>query len=149
MRAIVQRVASASVDVEGERIAEIGAGLLIYLGVGQADDATHAEYLAHKIRYLRIFRDDEGKMNRDVVEAGGAAIVLSNFSLFGDARKGRRPAYTAAAAPDRAEALYLDFCERLGATGLAVQRGRFQAMMDVAAVNDGPINLLLDSEKLF
>lgn len=149
MRAIVQRVASASVDVDGQCIAKIGAGLLIYLGVGTGDDDAHAEYLAHKVRHLRIFRDDEGKMNRDVGEAGGAAIVVSNFSLYGDARKGRRPAYIAAAPPERAEALYLDFCRRLAETGIDVQQGRFQAMMAVSACNDGPINLLLDSEKLF
>ncbi|MCB9856551.1 MAG: D-tyrosyl-tRNA(Tyr) deacylase [Phycisphaerales bacterium] len=149
MRAIVQRVSSASVDVESERISEIGAGLLIYLGVGQADDATHAESLANKIRFLRIFKDEAGKMNRDVVEAGGGAIVVSNFSLYGDARKGRRPAYIAAAPPERAEALYLEFCDRLESAGVPVQRGRFQAMMAVSAVNDGPINILLDSEKLF
>ena len=149
MRAIVQRVASASVDVDGRRISEIGPGLLIYLGVGQPDDETHADYLAHKIRFLRIFMDDEGKMNRDVVEAGGAAIVVSNFSLFGDGRKGRRPAYVAAAPPNRAESLYLGFCDRLQAAGVSVQQGRFQAMMAVSAVNDGPINILLDSEKLF
>lgn len=149
MRAIVQRVASASVIVDGERIAEIGPGLLVYLGVGASDDESHAEFIAHKIRHLRIFRDDGGKMNRDVGEAGGAAIVVSNFSLYGDARKGRRPAYVSAAPPDRAEALYLATCRQLAATGIEVQRGRFQAMMAVSAVNDGPINILLDSEKLF
>lgn len=149
MRAIVQRVASAAVDVESSRISEIGKGLLIYVGVGQSDNASHAEYLAHKIRFLRIFMDEAGKMNRDVVEADGAAIVVSNFSLYGDARKGRRPAYIAAAPPERAESLYLEFCERLRAAGVPVQLGRFQAMMAVSAVNDGPINILLDTEKLF
>lgn len=149
MRAIVQRVASASVDVEDRRIANIGVGLLVYLGVGANDDEADAEYLANKIRHLRIFRDDEGRMNRDVGESAGAVIVVSNFTLYGDARKGRRPAYVAAAAPDRAEALYLGFCRQLAATGIDVQLGQFQAMMAVSAVNDGPINILLDSEKRF
>ncbi len=149
MRAIVQRVASASVEVDGECVAEIGAGLLIYLGIGRNDDTSHGEYLAHKIRHLRIFRDQEDKMNLDVGDINGAAIVVSNFSLFADARKGRRPAYIAAADPREAEALYLDFCERLSATGLIVQKGRFQAMMAVSAVNDGPINIQIDSEKLY
>ena len=149
MRAIVQRVASASVDVDGARIAGIGAGLLIYLGVGRNDDSTHVEYLAQKIRFLRIFRDADDKMNLDVGDINGAAIVVSNFSLYADARKGRRPAYLAAADPAEAETLYREFCDRLQETGIDVQKGRFQAMMAVSAVNDGPINIMLDSEKLF
>lgn len=148
MRAIVQRVASAEVVVEGARIASIEAGLLVYLGVGQQDEPRHASALADKVRFLRIFNDDAGKMNRDVLDAGGGALVVSNFSLYADTRKGRRPSYVEAAPPERAEALYALFCDELAARGVAVQRGRFRTAMRVGAVNDGPINILLDTSHM-
>lgn len=149
MRAVVQRVSSADVRVDGDCIAEIQAGLLVYLGVGIDDDEGQAAALAEKIRRLRIFVDDDGKMNRDVGEIGGAVLVVSNFSLYADARKGRRPSYVAAAPPERAKPLYELFCDALAGLGVSVSRGRFQAMMAVRSVNDGPINILLDTSRAF
>ncbi|MFQ5411865.1 MAG: D-aminoacyl-tRNA deacylase [Phycisphaerae bacterium] len=149
MRAVVQRVGRASVTIAGEVIARIDAGVLVYLGVARDDHEEDATYLANKIRHLRVFRDAEGKMNLDVAEAGGCVLVVSNFTLLGDARKGRRPAYTAAAEPAAANTLYEVFCERLRQAGLTVRTGRFRESMLVQAVNDGPINILLDSGKRF
>ncbi|HOF86760.1 MAG TPA: D-aminoacyl-tRNA deacylase [Armatimonadota bacterium] len=149
MRAVVQRVSSASVTVEGKIVGAIGAGVLVLLGVGQGDDEADADYLAEKIAHLRIFLDDDGKMNRGLLDTGGAALVVSQFTLYGDARRGRRPGYSAAAPPDEADRLYQYFCARLRAHGVPVEQGVFQAMMRVALVNDGPVTILLDSGKAF
>ena len=149
MRAVVQRVSRASVKVDGETIGQIGAGLLVLLGVAQDDSEADAVYLADKIAGLRIFEDAEGKMNRSVVEAGGALLAVSQFTLFGDVRRGKRPSFDAAARPERANALYEYFVAKVRATGLRVETGKFQAMMHVELVNEGPVTILLDSRKLF
>lgn len=150
MRAVVQRVQRASVTVEGRVAGEIGRGLLVLLGVGQGDDESDGRYLAGKIAGLRIFEDPEtGKMNRSVVDLGGAALVVSQFTLFGDVRRGRRPSFDQAAPPDEANRLYERFCDELRELDVAVETGVFQAMMDVELVNDGPVTILLDSKKLF
>ena len=149
MRAVVQRVTQARVVVESVVISEIAGGLLVLLGVGQGDTAAEADYLAGKIAGLRIFSDDAGKMNLDVAQAAGAVLLVSQFTLYGDVRKGRRPAFDAAAPPDVAERLYLSLAEQLRAAGLRVETGRFQAHMQVSLVNDGPVTILLDSAKKF
>lgn len=149
MRAVVQRVTEASVRVDGAVVGQIGAGVLVLLGVGRGDAAADAEFLADKVAHLRIFPDGAGVMNRSLVEAGGAALVVSQFTLLGDARKGRRPSYVDAAGPEEANRLYEHFCARLRAAGPRVATGTFRAMMDVALVNHGPVTLLLDSRKLF
>ena len=149
MRAVVQRVSSASVTVEEQVVGAIGAGVLMLLGVGQGDTEADADYLAEKIAHLRIFLDDDGKMNRSLLETGGAALVVSQFTLYGDARKGRRPGYSAAAPPDEADRLYQYCCARLRTHGVPVEQGIFQAMMSVALVNEGPVTILLDSGKAF
>ncbi len=149
MRAVLQRVSRASVTVDGTVVGEMGQGLLVLLGVGHGDTAADADYLADKIAHLRIFEDDAGKMNRSLLDVDGAALVISQFTLYGDARKGRRPSFTDAAPPGEANRLYEYFCTQLAATGLPVARGIFQAMMSVALVNEGPVTLLLDSKKQF
>jgi D-tyrosyl-tRNA(Tyr) deacylase len=149
MRAIVQRVGEASVTVEQRHHASIGPGLLVYLGVGRDDSEQDARFLADKIRHLRIFDDEAGQLNRDVVDVGGSVLAVSAFTLLGDARKGRRPSYVAAAGPDEAGPLYDSFCDALAATGVQVLRGVFRAYMQVASVNDGPVCILLDSSKVF
>lgn len=149
MRAVVQRVCSASVVVEERYVGEIGIGALVYLGIDTEDEEKDLVYLVDKIRHLRIFEDSAGKMNRDVGEVGGAALVVSAFSVCGDARKGRRPSYTVAAMPDKASAMYDQFCDALADTGIDVQRGVFRAYMEVNSVNDGPICILLDSKRVF
>jgi D-tyrosyl-tRNA(Tyr) deacylase len=149
MRAVVQRVTRASVNVDEEIIGEIGRGLLVLLGVAQEDAEADADYLAEKIAGLRIFEDDDGKMNLSVVDAGGAVLAVSQFTLFGDVRRGKRPSFDAAARPERARELYEYFVERVRAAGLRCETGRFQAMMDVEMVNSGPVTILLDSKKLF
>lgn len=149
MRAVVQRVASARVRVAGRTVGEIGPGLLVLLGVGREDEEADAQYLAEKIVHLRIFEDDEGKMNRSLLEVGGELLVVSQFTLYGDCRRGRRPSYSEAAPPERARALYQYFVTQVGAYGLRVQTGIFQEMMDVELVNRGPVTLLLDSRKQF
>ena len=149
MRAVVQRVTQAGVTVAGERIAEISAGLLVLLGVEQGDDKKAADYLADKVAGLRIFEDEAGKMNLSVADRGGEVLVVSQFTLLGDCRKGRRPGFSAAAEPEIAEPLCTYFVERLRDAGLFVQTGRFRADMAVDLVNDGPVTLLLDSRKLF
>ncbi len=149
MRAVLQRVKRARVSVAGEVIGEIGAGLLVFLGVAQTDTDADLDYMQKKIPELRIFEDDEGKMNRSVAEAGGALLVVSQFTLYGDARKGRRPGFTDAARPELAIPMYERFVEGCRSMGLRVETGRFGAMMDVELVNDGPVTLLLDSTKLF
>jgi D-tyrosyl-tRNA(Tyr) deacylase len=149
VRAVVQRVREASVRVEGELKGSIGAGLLVLLGVHAADTEADAATLADKVLNLRIFPDEAGQMNRSVLEAGGGLLVVSQFTLLGDARRGRRPSYVEAARPELADRLYERFVEELRPSGLAVATGVFRAMMDVALVNQGPVTILLDSRKLF
>ena len=149
MRAVVQRVKSASVKVEGKLVSEIGAGVLVFLGVAHEDTATEIEYIANKVANLRIFEDEEGKMNRSLLEMGGAALVVSQFTLYGDCRKGRRPSFIKAARPELANALYEEFITALEQQNIPTQGGTFQAMMDVELVNDGPVTILLDSDKQF
>lgn len=144
MRAVIQRVAEARVTVGGEIIAAIGAGLCVLLGVGKADGETHARALADKIIGLRIFEDEEGKMNRSVVESGGELLVVSQFTLYGDCRKGKRPSFSDAAGPDEAVELYKYFSQRLRQAGVKVANGRFQAHMKVSLVNDGPVTFFLE-----
>lgn len=149
MRAVVQRVNRASVTVAGEVTGEIGAGLLVLLGVGGNDTEKDADYLADKVVNLRIFADAADKMNLSVQEIGGAILVVSQFTLHGDCRKGRRPSYNDAAPPVMAEKLYEHFVTVLRKLGAPVATGRFQAMMEVNLLNDGPVTILLDSEKKF
>ena len=149
MRAVVQRASRASVKVNGELTGNIGEGLLVLLGVGQDDTDADASYLAEKVAGLRIFEDAEGKMNRSVTDVGGAVLAVSQFTLFGDVRKGKRPSFDAAARPERARALYEHFVERIRATGVRCETGRFQEMMEVELINQGPVTILLDSRKLF
>ena len=149
MRAVVQRVTRASVKVAGTIAGEIGAGLLVLLGVAQDDTEADADYLVDKVAGLRIFEDADGKMNRPVAEAGGAVLAVSQFTLFGDVRRGKRPSFDAADRPEQAVRLYEYFVARIRAAGLRCETGRFQEMMQVELVNDGPVTILLDSKKLF
>lgn len=149
MRAVVQRVSRAKVTVDCTITGQINRGLLILLGVGGDDEERDAQYLCDKISGLRIFEDDNGKMSRSVLDVGGQALVVSQFTLYGDVRRGRRPSFDAAAKPAEANRLYERFCELLRKTGLVVETGAFQAMMDVELVNDGPVTILLDSSKAF
>jgi len=149
MRAVVQRVSRAKVTVAGEITGDIGQGLLVLLGVGRADTEAGANYLADKIVGLRIFEDDAGKMNRSVAEVGGAVLAVSQFTLYGDVRKGKRPSFDDAARPEMARTLYETFVSRVRESGVRCETGHFQEMMDVELVNDGPVTILLDSEKTF
>ena len=149
MRAVIQRVDDASVQVSGAVVGEIGAGLVVLLAVAGDDSLEDANYLADKIINLRIFADDEGKMNRSLQDTGGAVLAVSQFTLYGDVRRGRRPSYTDAAEPAKANELYEYFVERMRSMGVKVQTGVFQAKMKVSLVNDGPVTILLDSRKLF
>jgi D-aminoacyl-tRNA deacylase len=149
MRACVQRVSQASVTVAGEVTGQIERGLLVLLGVAAGDTDDDAQQLAQKIIELRIFPDDEGKMNRSLLEAGGAMLVVSQFTLLGDCRKGRRPSFTEAAPPEEAQRLYEKFVAAVKGQGVRVETGRFREHMDVALVNDGPVTLLMDSRKAF
>ena len=149
MRAVVQRVSSASVVVEGRVAGEIGPGLLVLLGVSTRDAATDAAYLAEKVAGLRIFEDADGKMNRSVADAGGAVLAISQFTLYGDVRRGRRPSFDEAARPEQARELYEAFVTQIRQRGLRCETGQFQAMMSVALVNEGPVTILLDSGKAF
>jgi D-aminoacyl-tRNA deacylase len=149
MRAVVQRVSRASVTVDGQIVGNIERGLLVLLGVTHADTEAAADYLAEKIVGLRIFEDDAGKMNFSVADVGGAVLAVSQFTLYGDARKGKRPSFDDAARPEQARKLYEYFVERVRALGLRCETGRFQEMMQVELVNDGPVTILLDSEKSF
>ena len=149
MRAVVQRVSRAKVTVAGEIAGEIGLGLLVLLGVGREDSEANADYLAEKIVGLRIFEDDGGKMNRSVLDVRGAVLVVSQFTLYGDARKGKRPSFDDAAPPQRARELYEYFVEKIRSAGLRCETGRFQEMMAVELVNEGPVTILLDSTKIF
>ena len=148
VRAVVQRASEASVRVAGEEVGRIGPGLVVLLGVGKDDSGRDAEILAEKVLNLRVFADEAGQMNRSVVDEGGGLLVISQFTLMGDARKGRRPSYIEAAPPEEAERLYSHFVERLRPSGLEVATGVFRAMMDVALVNQGPVTILLDSRRL-
>ncbi len=149
MRAVVQRVTHASVSVHGEAVGKIGKGLLIFLGVSTEDTEKDIEYMVQKIAHLRVFEDEAGRMNRSLLDTQGAALVVSQFTLYGDCRRGRRPSFTDAAPPDKANAFYETFIEQLGELGLNVQSGVFQAFMDVELLNDGPVTLMLDSQKTF
>ncbi|MCE5339547.1 MAG: D-tyrosyl-tRNA(Tyr) deacylase [Planctomycetaceae bacterium] len=149
MRAVVQRVKKASVTVDSRIVGQINAGLLVYLGVGKGDDESDAVFIADKLVNLRIFKDGNQKMNLNVKDAAGEILIVSNFTLYGDCRKGRRPGFDLAAEPAIAEKLYERVCELIKAEGLNVQKGIFAADMDVTASNDGPINFLLDSKRLF
>lgn len=149
MRAVLQRVKRAEVRVSEEVVGRIGPGLVVLLGVGKDDTETAGEVLAEKIANLRVFDDDQGKMNRSLLETGGQALCVSQFTLCGDCRKGRRPSYDQAAAPERALLLYESFVASLRQRGIPTETGRFRAMMDVELVNDGPVTLLLDSDRLF
>jgi D-tyrosyl-tRNA(Tyr) deacylase len=146
MRAILQRVTRARVLVQDEVVGQIDRGLLVLLGVCQTDGPAQAQWLADKVAGLRIFADDEGKMNRDVMEAGGGILVVSQFTLYGDCQKGRRPSFIEAAGPDLAVPLYEAFINGLRARGIFVATGRFGAMMQVELINDGPVTLIVDSK---
>ena len=149
MRAVVQRVSRAQVSVNGEIAGQIEAGLLVLLGVGRDDTEADAKYLAEKICGLRIFEDSDGKMNRSVLEAGGGMLAVSQFTLYGDVRRGKRPSFDAAAPPEKGRRLYEFFVEQIRATGLTCETGRFQQMMKVELANEGPVTILLDSTKAF
>jgi D-aminoacyl-tRNA deacylase len=149
MRAVVQRVSRALVTVNGEVTGEISTGLLVLLGVGTGDQESDADYLAEKIVGLRIFEDPSGKMNLSAGEVGGAVLAVSQFTLYGDVRRGKRPSFDAAAPPQRANELYEYFVTRIRAAGLRCETGRFQEMMKVELVNEGPVTILLDSSKVF
>ena len=149
MRAVLQRVKEARVDVDGECVGRIGPGLLVFLGVVEGDTDGDLEYMLRKIPDLRVFYDDDGNFNRSLTDVGGALLVVSQFTLAGDCRKGRRPSFSKAARPEAAVPLYERFIDEMRAKGIEVATGRFGAMMDVSLVNDGPVTMLLDSTKLF
>ncbi len=144
MRVVLQRVSRAAVSVDGETVGSIAAGFLILVGFKADDGAANLQWMADKIMRLRLFPDADGKMNRDLKEVGGSVLVVSQFTLYADASKGRRPSFVGAAPPDHATALYEEFVEELGARGVSVATGRFGAKMDVELVNDGPVTLILD-----
>ena len=148
MRAVVQRVSSASVTVDGAVVGAIERGFLLLLGITHDDSEAEAVYLAHKIAGLRLFEDADGKLNLSLTEIGGSVLVVSQFTLYGNARKGRRPSFIHAARPEQANPLYARFCELVAQEGIPVQRGVFQAEMQVALVNDGPVTLWLDTQEL-
>ena len=149
MRAVVQRVSRARVTVDSRVTGEIGTGLMVLLGIGREDTATVAASMAEKVANLRIFEDEQGKMNRSLLEVHGSALVVSQFTLYGDARGQRRPSFISAAPPDKAAALYEEFNSALRTLGVTVATGVFQAMMSVELVNEGPVTILLDSDKTF
>jgi D-aminoacyl-tRNA deacylase len=147
MRCVIQRVSRCKVTVSGRIVGEIGAGLLVLLGVGKNDDAPAADYLAEKIVGLRIFEDDAGKMNLSALDQRAEMLVVSQFTLYGDVRRGKRPSFDAAARPEEARKLYEYFVSKIRATGLRCETGEFQAMMDVELVNQGPVTIILDSDQ--
>ncbi len=149
MRAVVQRVKHARVEVDEEVVGRVQQGLLIYLGVGKEDSDADAEFIADKLVNLRIFHDEAGKMNRSVIDVGGGILVISNFTLLGDCRRGRRPGFDAAGAPELAEALYEKVVALIAERAVPVEKGAFGAYMQVSSVNDGPVTFLLDSTRLF
>jgi D-aminoacyl-tRNA deacylase len=149
MRAVLQRVSRAQVTVESRVTGSIGAGLMVLLGVGRDDSSAVATSMAEKVSNLRIFEDEQGKMNRSLLDVQGAALVVSQFTLYGDARGQRRPSFMAAAAPDKAVGLYEEFCAALRKLGVTVETGVFQTTMSIELVNEGPVTILLDSDKTF
>lgn len=149
MRVVIQRVTAARVRVGEGVVGEIGPGLLVLLGVARGDGPKDVEYIAGKLRDVRVFEDDQGRMNRSVVEAGGRLLVVSQFTLYGDVRKGRRPSFDQAAPPEMARQLYEDVVRRLREQGLTVETGAFQAHMQVELINDGPVTIMLDSARTF
>ncbi len=149
MRAVVQRVHKAYVEVNGEKVGKIGPGMVVFLGVGREDSVDDSEYLVTKISGLRIFEDSAGLMNLSVKENGGQVLCISQFTLYGDCRKGRRPGFSASAPPESALSMYEHFCENLKKIGLTVATGQFQENMRIMVDNDGPVTLLLDSKKQF
>jgi D-tyrosyl-tRNA(Tyr) deacylase len=149
MRCVVQRVSRASVSVDGSIVGRIGAGLLVFVGVAGGDEQADIEYTASKLLGLRVFSDADGKMNRSVVDVGGSLLMISQFTLFGDVRRGRRPSFIEAAPPELGRAAYEALLAQLRASGVPVESGVFQAHMDVELTNDGPVTLLIDSRRLF
>lgn len=149
MRAVVQRVSEASVTVDGRKVGQIATGLLVLLGVAREDSESDADYLVDKVTRLRVFPDENGRMNRSVIEAEGELLVISQFTLFGDCRRGKRPSFDQAAAPELARSLYEYYVANCREQGISVQTGIFQAEMEVELINDGPVTILLDSAKLF
>jgi D-aminoacyl-tRNA deacylase len=149
MRAVVQRVSRASVIVNGTVVGEIGPGLVVLLGVSAKDAEADADCLAEKIAGLRIFEDDDGKMNRSIIDVGGAVLAISQFTLYGDVRRGKRPSFDEAARPDRARELYEHFIAQIRRLNLRCETGQFQATMSVSLINEGPVTILLDSTKAF
>lgn len=146
MKVVLQRVSEASVTVDGEIVGQIGAGFLALVGIGHGDDEAMVDWMARKTALLRVFEDDAGKMNRSVQDIGGQVLAVSQFTLYGDCRKGRRPAFTAAAEPTRANELYELYAKKLEEQGIGVEKGIFAADMKVALVNDGPVTMLLEKE---
>lgn len=146
MKAVIQRVKQCSVSVGNNLISQTGPGLLVFLGVANDDESTDADYLASKIIHLRIFEDGDGKMNRSLLEAGGEMMVVSQFTLFADCRKGRRPSFVDAATPAKAKAMYEYFIFRLNDMGVRVKSGIFRAMMEVALINEGPVTIIIESQ---
>jgi len=149
MRAVIQRVTEAKVEVDGKIIGQVGRGLLVYLGVGKEDTEADAQFMAEKLANLRIFSDEAGKMNRSVIDIGGGVLLVSQFTLYGDCRKGRRPGFDAAGEPSIAERLYEKVGELIAAEDIPVEKGSFGAHMHVTSINDGPVTFLLDSSRLF
>ena len=149
MRTVIQRVLEAEVKVEGRQIGKIDKGLLVYLGIGKEDTVKDAQFMAEKLVNLRIFADEAGKMNRSVLDVGGAILLVSNFTLHGDCRKGRRPGFDAAAEPESAQQLYEKVIDLIAEQGIAVEKGAFGEYMQVSSINDGPVTFLLDSSRLF
>ena len=149
MRAVVQRVLQAQVEVAGQRVSHIDKGLLVYLSVGKADSSKDAQFIAEKLVNLRIFADEAGKMNRSVLDAGGAILLVSNFTLYGDCRKGRRPGFDSAAEPNSAQRLYDKVVDLILEQGVTVEKGVFGGHMHISSINDGPVTFLLDSSRLF
>lgn len=149
MRAVIQRVSRGKVTVEGEVVGQIARGYVVLLGVSKEDTPEAADYVAEKVAGLRVFEDEQGKMNRSILEAGGAVLAISQFTLYGDVRRGRRPGFDQAGRPEVAEPLYQRFVEKLRGYGLTVETGRFQTHMEVELVNDGPVTILVDSDKVF
>jgi D-tyrosyl-tRNA(Tyr) deacylase len=145
MKVLIQRVKEASVTVSGKQISEIGKGLLVFLGIKNTDTEVEMKFTANKVSKLRIFEDNEGKMNLSVKDVDGEVLVVSQFTLYGDTNKGNRPSFIEAARPEKAKKLYEDFCSYLSSLGLKVKKGQFQAMMDVALVNDGPVTLEIEN----
>lgn len=147
MRAVVTRVTSASVSIDNAQVSQIDRGLLVLLGVAAEDETADVDYIASKVKDLRIFADDEGRMNRSVLDIDGAVLVVSQFTLLADTRRGRRPSFVGAAAPEKARAFYETLRDRLRAAGLPVSTGVFQADMQVSSINDGPVTIVLDSRE--